>query len=587
MAASMKKLPDALRIVLLLFAVTAAGESIAQTTDETCTYQETGKKNLYWGDLHVHTAYSLDAYGYGTLETPPDAYRFARRGAVNLASGARVQLDRRLDFVAITDHAEWFDFMYVCTDPENMDHPDCRNLRKNSTPTTGRSVFTDFVVPSITKDVPAAIGVCAEHPERCAAASLSQWQRIQQQANEANDPCDFSALIGFEWSATPNASHTHRNVIFASDEVTPHAIDYLRFPKLDDLWQQLETHCISARGCDAITIPHNSNLGDGLSFDVEVESDRQLALRARYERLIEVHQEKGNSECLSPFGVRDESDCNFEVRLTRQSASTGIEDFDRPSWERMRGGYARQLLLRGLAGYDRSGDDRRNPLQLGFIGSTDSHTATPGFVEEAAWQGSVFGAGDFDRTMTRVDFNPGGLVAVWAEQNTRASLFDALKRREVYATSGPRIGVRFAASTADTVLDCSSWSDDPNSAVPMGGDFSSTRRAPQFLIQAQYDQTPLQTIEVIKGVWKDGEYRESVTSAWENEGTGKDVCLVWQDPAFATDAPAFWYVRVLEAASPRWSAHLCRQEGRCADYPAADVSVQERAWSSPIWYLPE
>ncbi|MEZ5557834.1 MAG: DUF3604 domain-containing protein [Pseudomonadales bacterium] len=574
----------AVRAAALLCALAVSASAAAAPDDGQCSYYQAGTRNLYWGDMHVHTAYSLDAYGFGTLNTPRDAYRFARGETVALPDGTPARLDRPLDFVAVTDHAEWLDFMYVCTDPENADLPDCRFLRENSNPEQGSSVFGKYVVPSITKAEPHALAVCSEDPERCAEASSRQWLRIQQQANEADDPCNFSALIGFEWSATPSFSHTHRNVIFASEHVTPFAIDYIRYPAVADLWEQLDLHCKADAGCDAITIPHNTNMGDGFSFDVESESDRVLQMRSRYERLVEVHQEKGNSECLSPFGVRDESDCNFEVRLTRSSQLTPADQYDHAGWEKMRGSYARGLLLRGLAAYDRSGAARRNPLQLGLIGSTDNHAAKPGYVDESSWLGSVFGIGNFERTMSRLDFNPGGLVAVWAEQNTRASLFDALKRREVYATSGPRIRLQFSASTDARPLDCSAG---PHGDVPMGGEFYAAAAAPQFMVHAQYDHTPLQKFEVIKGSWspRDG-YQESVTTIWEGKGDGRDVCVVWRDPSFAADQPAFWYARVQEAPSPRWSASMCERAGRCDEFPQADTQIKERAWSSPVWYLP-
>jgi hypothetical protein len=249
----------------------------------------------------------------------------------------------------------------------------------------------------------------------------------------------------------------------------------------------------------------------------------------------------------------------------------------------MRSGYVRGLLLKGLAAYDASRASAQNPLQLGIIGSTDNHAAAGGFVEEDQWLGSVFGIGDFDKTMIRRSWNPGGLVAVWAEQNTRASLFAALKRREVYATSGPRIRTRLLA--APQPLDCAS--DQYPGAVPMGGELPSTNTPPYFLVQAQYDHTPIQTIEIIKGeLTKDG-VRERVMRVWHNESGGLDVCATWQDEGFDAAAPAFWYARIKQAPTPRWSAHHCAAAGRCDEFPDANVAIQERAWTSPIWHLPQ
>ena len=394
------------------------------------------------------------------------------------------------------------------------------------------------------------------------------------------------AQLGYEWSATPAFSHSHRNLIFANENVTKEAIDYIRYPNLELLWEQLELQCRPEDGCDVIAIPHNTNMGDGTSFDVETESDRALQLRTRYERLVEIHQEKGNSECLPPFGMDLEGDCDHEVRLTDRSRLKDKSDFTEEEWEKMRRTYVRGLLKRGLTAYAESGDEHQNPLQLGIIGSTDNHTATPGHVDEEHWQGSAFGFGDFDRSMTRLDWNPGGLVAIWAEENTRESLFAAMKRREVYGTSGPRIAVKFSASIDDGHLSCMDLNTDHTADVVMGGEFSRTSQAPQFRIRVHQDKAPLEKIEIIKGQLKGGEIQETRTTIWESSGTGASVCQTWEDPDFDPLAPAFWYPRILEVPTERWSAVQCRQKGRCEDYPEAVQTIQERAWASPIWYLP-
>lgn len=556
-------------LILLNSAVVFAGS---------CEDTVENEKQVYWGDFHVHTAYSLDAYSFGTLSSPAEAYQFARGGELTMADGMRVQLDRPLDFVAVTDHSEWFDFLYLCTGPGMGDHPDCRNVREHSTPSEGLDLFRQYVVPSITYENPEVIGPCVDNAETCYKAYVSQWERIQEQANAANDPCKFTSFIGYEWSATRNFRHTHRNVIFSGEKVPDEAFDYIRYPSLFQLFDLLDQHCKLEEGCDVVTIPHNMNMGDGTTFDVEQESDRQLALRTRFERLAEIHQEKGNSECLSPLKVTDESDCNFETRLTRLSRPAKKDDYNSAEWEHMRSTYMRGLLVRGLAAYKRSGEEEQNPLQLGIIGSTDGHAATPGFVEESAWNGPVFGLGSLDKAMTRKDWNPGGLVAIRAEENTRESLFAAVKRREVYGTSGPRIDLNFEANL--TPLSCEK--DGELSAVSMGGEFSSGK--PYFRLAVAGDRVPLQKIEIIKGTLEDGIFRESVTTLWE--GSAPAQCVVWEDPGFMSGEPAFWYVRVQEQETLRWSAHQCRKENRCDEFPGADVKVKERAWSSPIWYLP-
>lgn len=564
----------------------AAGGSVAVESGagRPCAYAEPGKKNLYWGDLHVHTAVSLDAYAFGTLGRPADAFAFAKGEAVDVF-GQKVQLERPLDFTAVTDHAEWMDLMYICTDPERSEDLYCQNLTQQKSATIGGQIFRDYVVPTITQAAPQVTPVCEEDPERCEVARGNQWVLSQAAANEANDPCNFTAFIGFEWSATPNFSHTHRNLIFTSDKVTKEAIDYIRFPKVSQLWDQLERQCRPEDGCDVVAIPHNTNMGDGVSFDVETETDAQLLQRAKYERLVEIHQDKGNSECLPPYGAEAGSDCDFELYLTSHSRAKPREDFSEEEWNNSRSSYVRSLLLRGLAAYQAQ-PELGNPLQLGIIGSTDTHLATPGFVDEAAWIGSIAGFGTLDGNMTRLEFNPGGIVGVWAEENTRASVFAALKRRETYGTSGPRIEVRFDAFTDGLDVTCADIETRKAAAIPMGGEFNGVAQAPRFVVRASPDREPLSAIEIIKGEYVDGDLLETVHPVWSASADSRSACVAWTDPAYDSNAPAFWYARVTQAPTKRWSQIQCEKAGRCAEFPGAEVMIQERAWASPIWNLP-
>lgn len=553
---------------------------------QNCPGTVAGQKQVYWGDLHVHSGYSLDAWGFGTTTSPSQAYEFARGEPLRLPTGKEVRLSRPLDFMAVTDHAEWFNIMYACTDPLASDHPYCDILTEKNTPTEGLEVFRNYVVPTITKANPVPTQLCTEQPELCRTAHASQWQRVQDQTNAANDPCSFTSFVAYEWSATPDFSHNHRNLIFADENTTADAIDYMRYPSPAKLWAELDRQCLEENGCDVIAIPHNSNMGDGKSFDVETESPDELALRAKYETLVEIHQEKGNSECLPAFGQTDE-DCNFEISLTKSSRPATPASYDKTEWEQMRGGYVRRLLLRGLYGYQESGTRQLNPLQLGIIGSTDNHAATGGFVDEETWPGTVFGSGDFDRAMSRVAWNPGGLVAVWAEQNTRQDLFAALKRREVYATSGPRMKVRLSAADSELSCGVSDVSEGSTDVVPMGGELNSlSKKGIHLRVQAQADHTPIARVEIVKG-WVEGdELLERVEQVWNNSAGASDLCVVWHDKQVMTGSPAFWYARVLEAPTPRWSAFQCQAEGRCDEFPKADQWVRERAWTSPVWYLP-
>ena len=566
-------------------AQTSPDNTSIATVDTRCEYYRPGEKNLYWGDLHVHTAVSLDAYAFGTLRGPTDAFNFAKGEKIELF-GREAQLERPLDFTAVTDHAEWMDLMYICTDPEKSDHLYCQNLtQQKASADIGLQIFREYVGTTIGQAEPQATPVCTEDPERCAVAQANQWARTQKAANDANDPCNFTALIGYEWSATPNFSHTHRNIIFRSDKVTEEAIDYIRFPKLHQLWEQLERQCRPEDGCDVVAIPHNTNMGDGVSFDVETETDAQLLMRAKYERLVEIHQDKGNSECLPAYGETGDGDCDFEVYLTEQARLKPREHFTEESWDRTRSSYVRSLLLRGLEAYQAQ-SDMGNPLQLGIVASTDNHVATPGFTDEESWLGSVFGAGDLDLMMSRIDFNPGGIVGVWSEENTRASIFDALKRRETYGTSGPRIQLRFDAVTDGRDVDCDTIQDREGHSIPMGGEFSGDEAAPRFVVRVKADREPLAQIEIIKGEYAGGELNESVQSVWSAEDNDRSACVAWTDPDYDPAAPAFWYARVKQAPTKRWSQVRCELAGRCDDFPRAERMIQERAWSSPIWNLP-
>ena len=542
-----------------------------------CAGYVAGEKQVYWGDLHVHSAYSLDAWGFGTAHSPAQAYAFAKGDKITLANGMPAQLERPLDFMAVTDHAEWFNLMYICTDPQWSDDPYCKTMQDRAGPVTGGEVIAEYVLPTITKASPEPTAVCSAQPALCDATKLNQWQRIQQQTEAANAPCEFTTLHGYEWSATPDFSHNHRNIIFRSDAVTEDAVDYLRFSTPEALWRELDRQCLPENDCEAIAIPHNTNMGDSKSFDVETESGDVLLLRARFERLVEIHQEKGSSECLYSFGNVDE-DCNFQNYLTLNSRATDAVEFTEKQWEKMRSTYVRSLLKRGIGVY---ADTEINPLKLGIIGSTDNHAATGGFTEESTWPGTVFGLGDLDRLMTRINWNPGGLVGVWAEENTRAAIFSGLKNRQVFATSGTRVKLNLEASLSEI-----SCGDDQASTVLMGGTISKTSQAPTLKLEALYDRTPIQRIDVIKGEYADGEATEKVITIWEEAGGALNVCRTWQDPDFNPAAPAFWYMRIMEAPVPRWSAHHCRREDRCDDFPGAESTIQERAWSSPIWYLP-
>lgn len=546
-----------------------------------------GQKQLLWGDLHVHTAHSMDAWAFGAIATPNDAYAFAKGQPLRLSNGEMAAIDRPLDFAAVTDHAETWDQMFLCTDPVYVDHPYCNGMRDLHDQNKGRELFTKYLLPAVALDPPKISGICVDNEAGCKAARLNQWRRTQYAANQANEPCEFTALIGYEWTATPGGKHWHRNVIFGSEVVPDQAYDFARFPRVQKLWQKLGENCVEKDGCRVLTIPHNINWADGgRTFAIEDENENEWAVRARFERLAEIFQEKGSSECL-PENQQDlGEDCNFNlVQENGAKALLSGPDDSTPAqaWARARSSYYRSLLGRGLAAYS-SGQTRNNPMMLGAIGSTDTHFGTPGRVAEETYTRGISSQSATDeQQLANTSFNPGGLVAVWAEANTRSGVFDALHRREAYATSGPRIGLRFGVGD-------SNYCKKPNASlqVTMGGTIDSKpAEPPWFVIQATKDAAKLKHVQIIKGEYRDGQLHESVVDVATYKRGRSAVCVTWQDKSFDSDAPAYWYARVLEVPTPRWSKHLCEKAELCKEYPAADIMASERAWSSPVWRLPE
>ncbi|HEY5646688.1 MAG TPA: DUF3604 domain-containing protein, partial [Pseudomonadales bacterium] len=491
-----------------------------------------------------------------------------------------VALDRPLDFAAVTDHAETWEITYSCTDPLYADVPYCRQLRSLRAAGDGRGVFTEFLLPVVTAEPPVPAPFCDALD--CPEANVGQWRRVREAADAADEPCAFTALIGYEWTASPGGRHWHRNVIFRSNSVPDHAFDYIRYPSVARLWAALAEHCRPEAGCDALAIPHNINWTDGGTFDVENDSPEVVALRARYERLAEMHQEKGASECLPATAEADRSDCGFELVEVNSAKVRMLGQPEDPdaAWQEMRSGYYRSLLGRGLSAYEQS-DRQLNPLQLGAIGSTDGHFGAAGFTEESTFTGGVYAIwADPEALLASPLYNPGGLVGVWTEANTRASIFDALQRREAYATSGTRLRVRFG-TTRPAACD----SAEIQFLTPMGGTIASAGK-PTFTVQAAKDRTPLAAIDIVKGYLVSGEPVEQVQRV-ATFPTGQDTaCITWTDPE-ASEGPAYWYARVIEQPSPRWSKFLCERLDLCEQYPDADRMIEERAWTSPVWYLPQ
>jgi hypothetical protein len=592
-------------------------------------------RNLYFGDLHVHTLYSFDAYVWDTRTTPEQAYQFARGEPLLLppfdANGngsRRVQLDRSLDFTAVTDHSEFLGEIETCITPGSptYDSSLCQHIRQGDT--VG---FTTLGVQMTAAKPKRVSDICGADGSVCVAALMPVWERMQQAAATANDPCHFTAFVAYEYSRSPNGSTRHRNVIFRNEHV-PVPISAFEEPTPQGLWQELKHMCIDAgTGCDVLAIPHNSNESNGRMFQIEYPGaqtidDRraQAEFRAAMEPLVEIYQHKGDSECMNGLsgivGAPDEQ-CNFEKRRSLPVPDCGdgtgqLGAVDGGCVSRL--DFVRGALLAGLQQEDLIG---ANPYPLGFVGDTDTHNGTPGFTNERTFVGHQ-GANDASPDVLLGDnlhLSPGALTGVWAEENARDSLFDALRRKETFATSGPRIAVRAFGGWSFPTNVC----NDADlvhigyaQGVPMGGVLPArpaAATAPTFVVSALRDPgtaeqpgTPLQRVQVIKGWVANGTAHQQVYDVAGNPQNGATVdlatcatagpgadalCTAWTDPNFDPTQRAFYYVRVLENPSCRWSTWLCNRlpaEQRppaCSD-PSVPKTIQERAWTSPIWYEP-
>ena len=610
------------------------------------------RRNPYFGDLHVHTKLSFDAITYDVRGGPEEAYAFAQGAEVGLppygADGApsrRLRLARPLDFAAVTDHAEYLAETTICHDPTSpaYDSTTCAAYRE------AQGLVSTFSLAL--GGLGARPQVCAPGDEAtCRGTADRVWQRIQDAAEAAYDrsaACRFTTFVGYEWSGSPGGTNAHRNVIFRGRTVPRVPISYFDAPTPAQLWRWLDAACVDAgRGCDVLTIPHNGNVSGGGMFNPITDhgplTRDEAAQRARLEPLVEVYQHKGASECLrssgNPLASEDER-CDFEQLLAPAcppgstaptctplcapgalGALTGL--CEHPS------DFARGALRNGLLVWQRTGV---NPFHFGLVASTDTHAAIPGATDEGTWPGHT-GTADSDPAdrlrphergqpaVTVASSGPGGLAVLWAEENTRGALFEAMRRREAYATSGTRLVVRLFAGwnlPDDLCARTDAVEVADAQGVPMGADLPARPAgagAPVLYLSALRDVmgAGLDRIQIVKGWVEGGETRERVWDLRVRDGRGvvdtatcatRDggpdaMCGVWRDPAFDPAAPAFYYARVLEDPTCRWSRRVCNAlRVDCASVSATSPlraccdgrlpdTVQERAWTSPIWYLP-
>ena len=611
------------------------------------------ERNAYFGDLHVHSRYSFDAFLFGTVATPDDAYRYARGQSLVHPSGFEMQMPEPLDFYAVTDHAMFLGMMPAMADPttEVSKHELAQPFAAADTLDERRAAF-QAMLPLL------------REPERADElldmnVVRSAWAEIVAAANRHNDPGVFTAFIGYEYTSGPDFSNLHRNVIFSGDGAPDVPFSRLDSSNPEDLWAWMDR--ARAEGMDAVAIPHNSNGSNGQMFKPAYFDDRPLDaayadLRMRNEPLVEVTQVKGTSDTHPLLSPNDEW-ANFEIMPFRIATQT-ISNIS--------GSYVREALVRGLALQEAEGF---NPFRFGLIGASDTHNAsyagdesdfyskvgmldaTPAQrgavpLEPQAGEGvldvrpcpdavpdAVAGESDepvpavwcgedadrFNQNSYYIYWSASGLTGAWAEENTRASIHDAFRRKETFATSGPRIRVRFFAGNGlDGVsVDAADGVKQAYAGgVPMGGDLQGAAEgAPTFLLWASRDarSAPLQRAQIIKGWVEEGELREQVfdvacadggvvspeTQRCPDNGATVDLsdCSIpddlgaaqlaasWQDPQFDPAQRAVYYARVLENPTCRWSTWDALRAG-VAPRPDVPATIQERAWTSPIWYAP-
>ncbi|MEQ9450096.1 MAG: DUF3604 domain-containing protein [Pseudomonadales bacterium] len=621
----------------------APAEETVVATDTQCeNYAATGQ--ALFGDLHVHTSFSFDAAANSTGATPSDAYRYARGGEIPFfplddegKPVGRAKIDVPLDFLGVTDHGEFLGERALCRTAGSpvYETPFCENYRANER--QGMMMLGTV----ITTETPARIPeVCGDDGERCLEYAKNPWQKIQQAANDAYEPCAFTSFVGYEYTGTPGTSNYHRNVIFRSDQVPDRPVSYIDAPIDSKLWAGLDEACRIEDGCDYLTIPHNSNLSNG-----RMAPYRQLELttankqgyaskRLQREPIMEIFQHKGGSECInglsSILGAPDEL-CDIEavrhMGEDKQYATRDLVDGElvlgttsevtRECDPQEKGAngmlgagcvhptdFQRSALLIGLQEEQKIG---LNPIKLGIIASTDTHSANPGGVAEDNWGGAVTGEATPEQRLepglltSGIDGNPGGLAGVWARENTRDAIFDAMLRREVFGTSGPRITPRLFAGwdfNADLCDSADRIETGYAQGVPMGGDLSadaaSNETKPKFLALAAKDPRgrDLQTLQLIKGwVAQDGALHTEVIPVAESATGAATLCTVYEDQAFDPALSAYYYLRVVEPETPRWHTYDCARIAEderpavCSDgrYPE---TIREMAWTSPIWFRP-
>ena len=570
-------------------------------------------KNAYFGETHLHTSYSLDAYIGGTRMSPSDALRFAK-GEEMLIDGKKHKLERPLDFCAITDHAEYIGEMFTAmnTQAKGHDQEVLKELRSLSDYDEQLKWFIKYVVSS-------ARGTTPKHTNFYTGVESikSAWKVNSDAIREHYIPGVFTTIPAFEWSGAPKGANLHRNVFFRDMVLPERPVGYAEYNSVEELWGWMREQ--EKEGSKVFAIPHNSNASKGMMFNNNDSTGKAITLeyaqtRNHFERLIEMMQVKGNSEVHRKFWPTDEF-ADFENADSLSKFSKRVID---------KKNYVRYGVIEGLKYTQTLGV---NPYKYGFNGGTDNHNGLPADVASDNFIGAHSAAdntpelrrkGEVPEWLDAIDQSTGSLTGVWAEKNTRGAIWDAMYNRETFATSGPRMLIRLFAGeklTKNPTDVKKMVKDGYKNGVPMGGSIVGLKKAPTLVVWAQKDVDTgnLDRIQIIKGwVDKAGESHEKIINvAWSDKRkmdkdgklpkVGNTVDLKtakytneigspmligsFTDTEFDANIPTLYYARVIQIPTPRWSTYDAVRNNLPL-LESVPATIQDRAWSSPIWFTP-
>lgn len=580
-----------------------------------------------WGELHLHTSWSADAIAAGTRVGPDEALRYAEGKEITSSTGQAVRLSRPYDWMMVADHSDAMGVMSAVLEGKSSLMTDPTLKRWHEGMQAGGEDASKVVMEIITLQGQGKLPEAMTDTK----VQMDTWKDMTEIVESHNKPGTFTALIGYEWTSNyGGGNNLHRNIVYRdgkalADQVRPLTTFDTEIP--NQLWDWMQGY-EEKTGGQVLAVPHNGNLSNGLMFSTETPDGKPIdakwaEARARWEPLYEVTQSKGTSEQHPSLAPADEF-ANFEIW---DKGNLNVVPKEPGMIERE---YAREALKNGLKLEEEFGT---NPFKFGLVGSTDDHTGISSAEEnnffgkfpasEPSAERSTGNAFDFEgRTVKDWQLGASGLTAVWAEENTRASIWDAMKRKEVYATTGTRMLVRFFGGwdfKPEDVLSRNPGAVGYGKGVPMGGDLTTPdngAKAPSFLVAALKDSFSgnLDRIQIIKG-WldKEGKPQEKVynvvwsgdrkldkdgnlpsigntvdvaNATWTNTIGSSELITVWQDPDFDPSLKAFYYARVIEIPTPRWTAY---DKAYFADAKFSDevpMTVTERAYTSPIWYTP-